>query len=222
MEIPRDPEPTSGYAERGVGEEEDGGMTSLAKPGGVLVGATLVFIGSFLTWVTVDVGFATFSSTGTETTDGGLTVVAAVVMFVGGLMLLLRGRAQLAAALVGLVVAGYVTIVRVSEHAGLPGFQVWLTVAAAVVTVVACLVLLFRGRGDVAASLIGVVAAGYAAVVLVNDYMDVRERIANTPGDQASATVGIGVWVVGIGCLISLGVYVWALRGAIRSEAAAA
>jgi hypothetical protein len=139
-------------------------MADLAKPGGVIIGAILVFIGSFLTWVTVDVGFAEFSSTGTETTDGKLTAVAAGVMILAGLALLVRG------------------VIRTT------GLYV------------------------------GLVAAVFAAVVLINDYMDVRERIANTPGDQASATVGIGVWVTGIGCLVALGVLAWAIRDALRNR----
>lgn len=143
-------------------------MSELTKTGGVAVGAVLVFVGSFLTWVTVDVGFAEFSSTGTETTDGKLTAIAAGVMFVAGIALLARGALRTAASSVGLL------------------------------------------------------AAVFATVVLVNDYLDVRERIANTPGDQASATVGLGVWVTGIGCLIALLMFVWATRGALRSTKAAA
>lgn len=143
-------------------------MSDYTKPGGVIVGAVLVFIGSFLTWVTVDIGFAEFSSTGTETTDGKLTAIAAGVMVVAGLLLLARGVVRTAGMYVGLV------------------------------------------------------AAVFAAVVLINDYLDVRERIANTPGDQASATVGIGVWVTGIGCLIALGVLGWAIREAVRTREVAA
>jgi hypothetical protein len=63
----------------------------------------LVLVGSFLTWVTVDVGFAEFSSTGTATTDGKLTAIAAGVMTLAGMALLARGAVRTAASYVGVV-----------------------------------------------------------------------------------------------------------------------
>ena len=47
-----------------------------------LVGGTLVIVGSFLTWVSVDVGFATFSATGFENIEGKLTAAAGAVLVV--------------------------------------------------------------------------------------------------------------------------------------------
>ncbi|MDJ0960526.1 MAG: hypothetical protein QNJ88_07690 [Acidimicrobiia bacterium] len=192
-------------------------MGNLAKPLGVIVGAILVFRGSYLTWVSVDVGFATFSTTGTETTDGELTLAAARVMFVAGLALLLRGRAQLAVAFVGLVVAGHAAVVLVTDYSDMPGLQVWSTAVLVAAVIVGGLVLLARNRGELTAALVGFVAAGYAAIVLVNDYMDVRQRIAES-GDQASATVGLGVWLTGIGSLIALGMLIWAIWSAMRTD----
>jgi hypothetical protein len=115
------------------------------------VGGALVGIGSALTWVTVDLGFAEFSTTGLDTTDGKLTAAAALVIVTSGIVLAFT-----------------------------------------------------RGTMRAVASIVGLAATAFAAIVLINDYLDVRERIASTPADQATATVGIGVWVSSIGCLLAL------------------
>ncbi len=116
-----------------------------------VLGGVMVAIGSALTWVTVDVGFATFSSTGLDSNDGKLTAAAALVM-------------------------------------------------------IAAAILLASTRDTIrtVAGIAGLAATLFAAIVLINDYLDVRERIANTPADQATAAVGIGVWVSLIGCLLAL------------------
>ena len=121
-------------------------MPLMAVLGGVLVG-----IGSALTWVTVDVGFAEFSTTGLDTNDGKLTAAAALVMVTAGILLAFA-----------------------------------------------------RNTVRMVASITGLAATVFATIVLINDYLDVRERIASTPADQATATVGIGVWVSLIGCLLAL------------------
>ena len=124
----------------------EGLMPLMAVLGGVLVG-----IGSALTWVTVDVGFAEFSTAGLDTNDGKLTAAAALVMITAG------------------VLAAFT-----------------------------------RNTMRKVASIAGLAATVLATIVLINDYLDVRERIATTPADQATATVGIGVWVSSIGCLLAL------------------
>ncbi len=204
-------------------------MSDFAKPVGVIIGAILVFIGSFLTWITVNTRFRTVSFTGTETTDGELTAVAAGIVLVAGLALLVRGRVQIVATVIALVAAAVATVVLVNDFVSTPGRQesaagaigVWLSAVAAGVVLVAGLTLLVRGRAQLAAAFVGLVAAGYATAVLANEYMDVRERIANTPSNQGSATVGLGVWVTGIGCLIAVAMSMWALRSALHSERAA-
>ena len=127
-------------------QAREGLMPLMAVLGGVLVG-----IGSALTWVTVDVGFAEFSTTGLDTNDGKLTSAAALVMITAGI---------------------------------LAAFT--------------------RNTMRKVASIAGLAATVLATIVLINDYLDVRERIATTPADQATATVGIGVWVSSIGCLLAL------------------
>lgn len=134
------------------------------KPALAMVGGLLVLVGSFLTWVTVDLGFATFSSTGMETNDGKLTASAAVVILLAGVFLATRG-------LLG-TIAGYV----------------------------------------------GMLASFFAAIVLANDYLDVRERIADAPAGQATAAIGIGVWLAGIGCLVAISAFVWAIATARDDE----
>ena len=123
-----------------------------------VVGGVIVAIGSALTWVTVDLGFTEFSSTGLDTNDGKLTAAAALVMIAAGVSLAFTRDA----------------IRKVAGFAGLA-------------------------------------ATVFAAIVLINDYLDVRERIANTPADQATAAVGVGVWVSSLGCLLSLVAFVAAI-----------
>ncbi len=121
-------------------------MPLMAVLGGVMLG-----IGSALTWVTVDVGFTEFSSTGLDTADGKLTAAAALVMIAAGISLAFTRD----------------TVRKLVGFAGLA-------------------------------------ATVFAAIVLINEYLDVRERIANTPADQATAAVGVGVWVSSIGCVLAL------------------
>lgn len=116
-----------------------------------VLGGVLVLIGSALTWVTVDLGFATFSSTGLDTNDGKLTAAAALVMIAAGIAFAFT-----------------------------------------------------RGLVRTVSGFVGLAATVFASIVLINDYLDIRERIANTPADQAIATVGVGVWVSSIGCILAL------------------
>ena len=77
---------------------------------------------------------------GTETTDGELTVAAAVVLLIVGLALLLAGRMQSAVALVSLGMAGYAAIDLATDFSDTPGYQAWLMVAVVAVTIVAGIV----------------------------------------------------------------------------------
>lgn len=116
----------------------------------VLGGAALLVAGSFMTWISVDLGFAAFSSAGTDNIEGKLTAAAGVALLAVGATLKMSG-------IVG----------RLS---------VWLGLAAG----------LFGG------------------IVLLLEYLDVRKLIAETDPSQATATVGIGVWVTGLGALAAI------------------
>ena len=129
-----------------------------------VLGGVLVVIGAGLTWVTVDIGFAVFSTTGLDTNDGKLTAAAALVMIAAGILLAVT-----------------------------------------------------RGTIRTVAGVAGLAATVFAAIVLINDYLDVRERIADTPADQATATVGIGVWVSSLGCLLALVAFAVAIASDRRS-----
>ena len=122
----------------------------------MIIGAALLIIGSFMTWISVDVGFAQFSSTGAETTEGKLTVLAGAI-----LMLLV------------LTMARDGSLGRISR-------------------------------------LTALVAAIFGGVVLLMEYLDVQDRIAEA-GDQATATIGSGVWVTSVGAIVALAAAGWAL-----------
>ena len=116
----------------------------------LLAGAGLLILGSFMTWISVDLGFASFSSTGTDNVEGKLTAAAGVAVVLVGATLTMGGA-----------------IGRLSGWVGL-----------------------------------GV--AVFGGIVLLLEYLDVRERIAETDPSQASATVGMGVWITGIGAIAAL------------------
>jgi hypothetical protein len=117
---------------------------------GLGVGALLLIIGSFMTWVSVDLGFTSFSAAGTDNIEGKLTVAAGGVVLVIGAALL----------------AGRMPVVP--------------------------------------AGLAALVATGFGAVVLLLEYLDVRERIAEAEGTPASAVVGAGVWTAAAGAIVAL------------------
>ena len=131
----------------------------------MIIGAALLIIGSFMTWVSVDVGFAQFSSTGADTTEGKLTILAGAV-----LMLLV------------LTVARDGSLGRISRLSAL-------------------------------------VAAVFGGVVLLMEYLDVQERIAEA-GDQATATIGAGVWVTSVGAILGIAAAGWALMARANGRVA--
>ena len=133
---------------------------------GAVGGGLLLVVGSLMTWISVDLGFAAFSSTGTETTEGKLTLAAGVV-------LILLALAQLRPVIARRVLA---------------------YVAAA--------------------------AAGFGAVVLFLEYLDVLDRISEADGTTATAAVGLGVLVAGVGALIALIATVWSVLGESPSRQA--
>ena len=126
-------------------------MTKRATQLVVLMGAILLIAGSLMTWISVDVGFAEFSSTGTDNIEGKLTAGAGVVLVLVGLAFTrddMTGR-----------VAGYLALA----------------------------------------------AAAFGGIVLLLEYLDVRERIAETDPATATATVGLGVWVTAVGAIAAIG-----------------
>ena len=133
-----------------------------------LVSGILLVIGSFMTWVTVDIGFAQFSTVGTESVDGKVTAAAGAII---GLVALLVG---------------------------------------------------LRGRLGMLVTALGLGAATVAAVVLANEYLDVRQRMAQTDASEATATIGLGVWITAVGALVAFGVLTAALMRARRHAAEAA
>lgn len=138
-------------------------MTNLSERALVLIGAALLIVGSFMTWISVDLGFASFSSTGTENIEGKLTVGAGVVLL-----------------LVALTLTGAGTLRTVS------GF-------------------------------LGIAAALFGSIVLLLEYLDVRERIAEADPATATATIGLGVWVTAIGAAAALASTTWSLAAQRRS-----
>jgi len=140
-------------------------MTKRATQGAAILGAILLIAGSLLTWISVDVGFASFSSAGTDNIEGKLTAVAGVVLL-----------------LAGLVVTRDDAVGLISRYVGL-------------------------------------IAAVFGGIVLMLEYLDVRERIAETDPATATATVGMGVWVTAVGAIVGIGAIVVFLVGWIRAEA---
>ena len=135
-------------------------MENVSTRAGVLAGGALLIIGSFMTWISVDVGFSTFSATGTADIEGKLTAAAGIVVLLVGAVLL--------------------------TNTALHGMARYL----------------------------GLAAAMFGAVVLLLEYLQVQERIAETDPAVATATVGLGVWVTGIGALVALGALGRSLIGA--------
>ena len=125
-------------------------MEAVWNRAALLAGAALLILGSFMTWISVDLGFASFSSTGTDNIEGKLTAAAGAALVVVGLTLTMGGMVGRLSGWVGLAVAGF------------------------------------------------------GGIVLLLEYLDVRERIAETDPSQASATVGMGVWITGIGAIAAL------------------
>ena len=130
-------------------------MNKISKQLGAVAGGALLVIGSLMTWISVDLGVQAFSSTGTETTEGKLTLAAGVVLVILGL-LLARG--------------------------------------------------LIVGR---AVNYLAAATAVFGAVVLLFEYLDVRDRVAEAEGTIATAAVGAGVWVAALGALLALGATAW-------------
>lgn len=138
-------------------------MTKRATLAGVMLGAVLLIIGSFLTWISVDLGFASFSSTGIDSIEGKLTAAAGIIL-----------------AGVGMVFTRDDLVGRISRYLGLA-------------------------------------VAIFGGIVLTLEYLDVRERIAETDSETATATVGLGVWVTAIGALAAMVATAASVAGQRRS-----
>ena len=139
-------------------------MENVSTRAGVLAGGALLIIGSFMTWISVDVGFSSFSATGTADIEGKLTAAAGIVVLLVGIVLL--------------------------TNTALHGMARYLGLAAAL----------------------------FGAIVLLLEYLQVQERIAETDPAVATATVGLGVWVTGIGALVALGALGGSMVGARQSS----
>ncbi len=139
-------------------------MNRVSRQVGAFAGGALLVIGSLMTWISVDLGFRAFSSTGTESTEGKLTLAAGLVLVILGL-LTLRGIAT------GRVV-----------------------------------------------NYIAAATAAFGAVVLLLEYFDVRERIAEADGTGVTAAVGAGVWIAALGAVVALGATAWAAVAESRAR----
>jgi hypothetical protein len=115
------------------------------------VSALLIIVGSFMTWVTVDIGFAQFSTSGMDTVDGKLTAAAGVVVGLAALALGIKGRTG--------------------------SWAIW----------------------------VGLGAALFGTIVLLNEYLDVRQRIAEADPGSATAILELGLWITAAGALVALG-----------------
>ena len=126
-------------------------MNSLRQLGAV-GGGVLLVVGSLMTWVSVDLGFRAFSATGSETTEGKLTLAAGVILIVIALLQMrpvsarrFVGYLGLAAAVFGSVVLllEYLDVLeRIREAEGTPataevGMGVFVAAAGALVALVA-------------------------------------------------------------------------------------
>jgi hypothetical protein len=129
------------------------------------VGAGLLIVGSLMTWISVDLGFTSFSATGFENIEGKLTLGAGVVLVL-----------------------------------------VALTLGA-------------RGNLGTTSNILGAAAAVFGTVVLLLEYVDVRQRIAEAEGTVATATVGLGVWITAIGCAAALAAVSWSVLSQRRANA---
>lgn len=131
----------------------------------MIVGATLLIIGSFMTWVSVDVGFAQFSSTGAETTEGKLTILAGAVLMLLVLTLARDGSLGRFSRLLALVAAVFGGVVLLMEYLDVQnriaeagdtasatiGTGVWVTSVGAILALAAAgWALMARSRGRVA------------------------------------------------------------------------
>ncbi len=91
-------------------------MNDTAKQATTIVGGALLVLGSLMTWISVDVGFQKFSSTGLETTEGKLTVAAGVVVMAAGALLVSRISTHAVIGYVGAVAAVFGTVVLALEY----------------------------------------------------------------------------------------------------------
>lgn len=127
-------------------------MNNISMKLGTIAGGALLIAGSLMTWVSVDLGFRAFSASGTDTTEGKLTLAAGLVLVGLGLAALTHratGRATTylaaGAAVFGSVVLflEYLDVVeRIAQAEGTPatavvGSGVWIAAVGAVVALAA-------------------------------------------------------------------------------------
>ncbi|NND03497.1 MAG: hypothetical protein HKN91_11995 [Acidimicrobiia bacterium] len=91
-------------------------MDDRAKHAATITGGALLVIGSLMTWISVDVGFQAFSSTGTETAEGKLTLAAGIVLIGVGALLLSGIAAHSAIAYAGAAAAVFGAVVLALEY----------------------------------------------------------------------------------------------------------
>ena len=88
-----------------------------------------------------------------------------------------------------------------------------LTLAAGALLIVLALLQLRRARSPRLLGYPAAATAVFGSVVLLLEYLDVLERIREAEGTPATATVGLGVFVAGMGALIALIATAWNLVG---------
>ena len=91
-------------------------MNDMAKHGATIAGGALLVVGSLMTWISVDLGFQAFSSTGTETAEGKLTLAAGIVLLAVGGLLVSRIFTHSAIVYVGTAAAVFGAVVLALEY----------------------------------------------------------------------------------------------------------
>jgi len=91
-------------------------MNDMAKHVATIAGGVLLVIGSLMTWISVDLGFQAFSSTGTETAEGKMTLAAGIVLIGVGALLVSRIWTHSSIAFVGAAAALFGAVVLVLEY----------------------------------------------------------------------------------------------------------
>lgn len=136
-------------------------MSDLSKQAMAVAGGLLLAIGSIMTWISVDLGFQSFSTVGTATIEGKLTLTAGLILIAAG-ALAIRGVGPLtalnwllgAAAVFGAVVliAEYVDVqnrIAAADGSGASatiGGGVWIAALGAALAVGATAWLLITDR----------------------------------------------------------------------------
>ena len=112
---------------------------------------------------------------------------------------------------VGVVVGSFLPWITVSaplvgtlSRSGMDGGDGQITLALGVVIGILSLVALSSGKASSVIRvlvMLGGIAAGAVALI---DYQDLQKRIGSVDTTYVSATIGVGIWVIGIGAILAI------------------